>query len=189
MPNVVLPVPFLRVRVHACSRHRTSFFYTPEIVDGESDGNGTDPRGRFVMRSSKLFTITLALAFVCSTIYAQLAVKPDTKPAEQINQRHKALQRQPRTQPTPRIKSRALSKDISSRKKISSTSLLPSHPMFQYEKQGCMVGKYHISDREEEFTEEGGGKAFNKENNQERFDDLPFRCRVDSGSSQQLCRS
>jgi hypothetical protein len=44
---------------------------------------------------------------------------------------------------------------------------MTSHPMFQYEKEGRMVGKYHISDREEEFTEEGGGKAFSKENNQQ----------------------
>ena len=34
------------------------------------------------MGSSKLFTIALALAFACSTTYAQSPVKPDAKPAD-----------------------------------------------------------------------------------------------------------
>ena len=43
--------------------------------------------------------------------------------------------------------------------------LMKHHPMITvYEKQGRMVGKYHISDREEEFVEEGGGGAFAKAN-------------------------
>jgi len=43
--------------------------------------------------------------------------------------------------------------------------LMKNHPMITvYEKQGRMVGKYHISDREEEFVEEGGGAAFAKTN-------------------------
>ena len=43
--------------------------------------------------------------------------------------------------------------------------LMKNHPMITvYEKQGRMVGKYHISDREEEFVEEGGGEAYAKTN-------------------------
>ena len=38
--------------------------------------------------------------------------------------------------------------------------LLKNHPMFKYEKDGRMIGKYHISDRDEEFVEEGGGKDY-----------------------------
>jgi hypothetical protein len=44
--------------------------------------------------------------------------------------------------------------------------LLKNHPMFKYEK-GRMIGKYHISDRDEEFVEEGGGKDYAKENNRQ----------------------
>jgi hypothetical protein len=39
------------------------------------------------------------------------------------------------------------------------------HPIFQYEKEGRLVGKYQISDREEEFVEFGGGKAYGEQNN------------------------
>jgi len=42
--------------------------------------------------------------------------------------------------------------------------LLKHHPMFKYEKAGRLVGKYKISDREEEFVEFGGGKDYAKEN-------------------------
>jgi hypothetical protein len=45
--------------------------------------------------------------------------------------------------------------------------LLKNHPMFKYEKDGRMVGKYHISDRDEEFVEEGGGKAYSQQNNRQ----------------------
>jgi len=38
--------------------------------------------------------------------------------------------------------------------------LRQNHPIFKYEKEGRLVGKYHVSDREEEFLEEGGGKAY-----------------------------
>ena len=42
--------------------------------------------------------------------------------------------------------------------------LKKNHPMFKdYEKNGRIVGKYQISDREEEFVEFGGGKAYEKE--------------------------
>jgi len=44
--------------------------------------------------------------------------------------------------------------------------LKKNHPLFTvYEKQGRLVGKYQISDREEEFVEFGGGKDYLKENN------------------------
>jgi len=44
--------------------------------------------------------------------------------------------------------------------------LRKNHPLFTtYEKNGRLVGKYQISDREEEFVEFGGGKAFAEENN------------------------
>jgi len=45
--------------------------------------------------------------------------------------------------------------------------LMKNHPMFKYEKEGRMVGKYHISDRDEEFVEEGGGKDYAKQNNRQ----------------------
>ena len=43
--------------------------------------------------------------------------------------------------------------------------LKKNHPIFAYEKAGRLVGKYQISDREEEFVEFGGGKAYAAENN------------------------
>lgn len=44
--------------------------------------------------------------------------------------------------------------------------LKANHPLFtEYEKNNRLVGKYQISDREEEFVEFGGGKAFAEENN------------------------
>ncbi len=44
--------------------------------------------------------------------------------------------------------------------------LKKNHPLFtDYEKNGRLVGKYQISDREEEFVEFGGGKAFAEQNN------------------------
>jgi len=43
--------------------------------------------------------------------------------------------------------------------------LKKNHPMFKdYEKNGRIVGKYQISDREEEFVEFGGGKDYQAEN-------------------------
>jgi hypothetical protein len=45
--------------------------------------------------------------------------------------------------------------------------LMANHPIFKYEKDGRMVGKYHISDRDEEFVEEGGGKDYAKQNNRQ----------------------
>jgi hypothetical protein len=39
------------------------------------------------------------------------------------------------------------------------------HPIFKYEKAGKMIGKYQISDREEEFVEFGGGKDYAKQVN------------------------
>ena len=44
--------------------------------------------------------------------------------------------------------------------------LKQNHPLFtDYEKNGRLVGKYQISDREEEFVEFGGGKAYAEKNN------------------------
>jgi hypothetical protein len=40
-----------------------------------------------------------------------------------------------------------------------------NHPLFRYEKEGRLVGKYSISDREEEFVEFGGGKDYAAKNN------------------------
>jgi len=42
--------------------------------------------------------------------------------------------------------------------------LRANHPVFKYEKAGRLVGKYSISDREEEFVEFGGGKAYQQAN-------------------------
>jgi hypothetical protein len=44
--------------------------------------------------------------------------------------------------------------------------LFKNHPMFKYEKEGRLVGKYTISDREEEFVEFGGGAKYAEKNNQ-----------------------
>jgi len=43
--------------------------------------------------------------------------------------------------------------------------LKKNHPLFKYEKDGRFVGKYQISDREEEFVEFGGGKDYAKKVN------------------------
>lgn len=56
--------------------------------------------------------------------------------------------------------------------------LLKNHPLFQYEKAGRLVGKYQISDREEEFVEFGGGKAYAQENN--RHASITYRLPMES---------
>ncbi|PHI30435.1 multiheme c-type cytochrome [Budvicia aquatica] len=38
--------------------------------------------------------------------------------------------------------------------------LFKNHPMFKYEAEGRLIGKYSISNREEEFVEFGGGKQY-----------------------------
>ncbi|MEF3269428.1 multiheme c-type cytochrome, partial [Campylobacter jejuni] len=38
-------------------------------------------------------------------------------------------------------------------------------PMFKYEKEGRIVGKYAISDREEEYVEFSNGPTFAQQNN------------------------
>lgn len=43
--------------------------------------------------------------------------------------------------------------------------LKKNHPVFKYEKEGRLEGKYTLSDREEEFVEFGGGKAYAEKNN------------------------
>lgn len=43
--------------------------------------------------------------------------------------------------------------------------LKKNHPVFKYEKEGRLVGKYTLSDREEEFVEFGGGKKYAEKNN------------------------
>ena len=46
--------------------------------------------------------------------------------------------------------------------------LKKNHPLFtDYEKNGRIVGKYQISDREEEFVEFGGGKDYAAQNNRQ----------------------
>lgn len=40
--------------------------------------------------------------------------------------------------------------------------LKKNHPVFKYEKDGRLVGKYTLSDREEEFVEFGGGKKYSE---------------------------
>jgi hypothetical protein len=43
--------------------------------------------------------------------------------------------------------------------------LKKNHPLFKYEKAGKVIGKYQVSDREEEFVEFGGGKDYAKKVN------------------------
>ena len=45
--------------------------------------------------------------------------------------------------------------------------LKKKHPIFQYEKEGRLVGQYHLSDRLEEFSSINGGPAVAKRNNVE----------------------
>lgn len=42
--------------------------------------------------------------------------------------------------------------------------LFKVHPIFKYEKEGRLVGKYTISDRHEEFVEFGGGHRYSEKN-------------------------
>ncbi len=57
--------------------------------------------------------------------------------------------------------------------------LKKTHPLFTvYEKEGRLVGKYQISDREEEFVEFGGGKDYAKENN--RHASITYRLPMES---------
>lgn len=45
--------------------------------------------------------------------------------------------------------------------------LKKNHPIFKYEREGRLIGKYQISDREEEFVEFGGGKAYSEKNDRD----------------------
>lgn len=50
------------------------------------------------------------------------------------------------------------------------------HPMFKYEKEGRIVGKYAISDREEEYVEFSNGPTFaQQKQSSSYFSDLSFR--------------
>lgn len=113
------------------------------------------------MRSPMLFTAIVVLAFACSTSYAQVPAMPESKAGDKSSAQ---------TPAKPAVESdkkpRTLEGYVEQEKDFFH-ALMTSHPMFQYEKEGRMVGKYHISDREEEFTEEGGSKAYAKENNQQ----------------------
>ena len=57
--------------------------------------------------------------------------------------------------------------------------LKKTHPLFTvYEKEGRLVGKYQISDREEEFVEFGGGADYAKQNN--RHASITYRLPMES---------
>ncbi len=64
------------------------------------------------------------------------------------------------------IKPRTL-KDYVEQEKDFYNYLKKNHPVFKYEKEGRLVGKIAISDREEEFVEFGGGKDYADKNNRE----------------------
>ncbi len=113
------------------------------------------------MRSSTCFTVALAAALTAATAFAQSPAKPDAKPAEKP-----AAQSAAKPAAEKDKKPRTLEGYVEQEKDFYHF-LMASHPIFQYEKEGRMVGKYQISDREEEFVEFGGGKDYAKQNNQQ----------------------
>jgi hypothetical protein len=111
------------------------------------------------MRAFKTLIAALALAAFCAPAPAQqTAAKPEAKPAAQAPKaaEDKESNKKPRT----------LEGYVEQEKDFYHV-LMSSHPIFQYEKDGRIVGKYQISDREEEFVEFGGGKDYAKQNNQQ----------------------
>ncbi len=117
------------------------------------------------MRSSACLTALLVAALAVGNAFAQTVpktdAKPESKPAEHAAQ----------TADTPAAghesqKPRTLEGYVEQEKDFYQI-LRASHPIFKYEKEGRLVGKYQISDREEEFVEFGGGKDYAKENNRQ----------------------
>ena len=108
-------------------------------------------------RALKLIFLS-SLAFCTWTLQAQ-----DQKPKEtnttapKVEQKHHEEQAQ-----TPRTLEGYVEQE-----KDFYNFLKANHPIFKYEKEGRLVGKYQISDREEEFVDFGGGKAYAQDHNRQ----------------------
>ena len=80
---------------------------------------------------------------------------------------HKAVPAKPEAKSEGELSPRTLDGYVE-QEKVFYDFLRKNHPMFaDYEKNGRIVGKYQISDREEEFVEFGGGKEFEAQNNRQ----------------------
>ncbi len=117
------------------------------------------------MRSSRCLAAAMVLAVLGAVALAQAPVQPEAKPAAQPA---KPVASHAPAQPADKEfqKPRTLEGYVEQEKDFYKL-LLSSHPIFKYEKEGRLVGKYQVSDREEEFVDFGGGKEYAKQNNQQ----------------------
>ena len=121
------------------------------------------------MRKHTVLLICLLLASLLAlTQNSQLLVAQQTSPAPAASKTPAQAPAAPKSQITPddSITPRTLEGYVEQEKPFYEY-LMKVHPMFQYEKEGRLVGQYHISDRDEEFREEGGGKDYAKQNNRQ----------------------
>jgi hypothetical protein len=107
----------------------------------------------------------MVLAVLGAVALAQAPAQPEAKPATQPA---KPVASHAPAQPADKEfqKPRTLEGYVEQEKDFYKL-LLSSHPIFKYEKEGRLVGKYQVSDREEEFVDFGGGKEYAKQNNQQ----------------------
>ena len=117
------------------------------------------------MRSSRCLAAAMVLAVLGAVALAQAPAQPEAKPATQPA---KPVASHAPSQPADKEfqKPRTLEGYVEQEKDFYKL-LLSSHPIFKYEKEGRLVGKYQVSDREEEFVDFGGGKEYAKQNNQQ----------------------
>jgi len=117
------------------------------------------------MRSSRCLAAAMVLAVLGAVALAQAPAQPEAKPATQPA---KPVASHAPAQPADKEfqKPRTLEGYVEQEKDFYKL-LLSSHPIFKYEKEGRLVGKYQVSDREEEFVDFGGGKEYAKQNNQQ----------------------
>ncbi len=117
------------------------------------------------MRSSRCLASGILLAVLGAVALAQAPTQPEATPAAQLAKPVASHA------PTPLAdqesqRPRTLEGYVEQEKDFYKL-LLSSHPIFKYEKEGRLIGKYQISDREEEFVDFGGGKDYAKQNNQQ----------------------
>lgn len=88
-----------------------------------------------------------------------VATSPPVPPGEKVHSPQPAVKQQDGIPDKPRTLMGYVGQE-----KAFFSFLLKNHPMFKYEAAGRLVGEYSISDRQEEFVEFGGGKAYAEKN-------------------------
>ena len=118
------------------------------------------------MRSSRCLAAGILLVVLGAFAFSQTPAQPEAKPGTQLAMpvaSHAPSQHAEKESDKPRTLEGYVEQE-----KDFYKLLLSSHPIFKYEKEGRLVGKYSISDREEEFVDFGGGKEYAKANDNQQ---------------------